>query len=89
MLSHGGYNGSKVAVRVMHYLQWVNSKVFFYSMRSRFFPGKPTAEKDLPVMVHMNYHPDKHKRMYAHPTCRSPLTMLSATHIAYRSCRGP
>ena len=27
MLSHGAYNGSKVGVRVMHYLEWVNSKV--------------------------------------------------------------
>lgn len=63
MLSHGSYNGSKVGVRVMYYRQWVNSKVFFYSERSHFFPGKPTSAADLPVMVHMNYHPDKHKRM--------------------------
>jgi hypothetical protein len=60
MLSHGQYNGSKVSVRVMHYLEWVNSKVFFYSMRNKFFPGKLMEP---PVMVHMNYHPDKHKRM--------------------------
>jgi len=64
MLSHGSYNGSKVGVRVMHYLEWANSKVFFYSARSHFFPGKPVrGPADLPVMVHMNYHPDKHKRM--------------------------
>lgn len=54
MLSHGAYNGSKVAVRVMDYMQWANSKVFFFSQRNTFFPGRPTAPKDLPVMVHMN-----------------------------------
>ena len=32
-------------------------------MRQRFFPGAPTPPERLPVMVHMNYHPDKHKRM--------------------------
>jgi len=63
MLSHGSYNGSKVAIRVMHYMEWVNSKVFFFSMRPRFFPGAPTPKEKQPVMVHMNYHPDKHKRM--------------------------
>ena len=40
MLSHGSYNGSKVAMRVMHYMEWVNSKVFFFSMRPRFFPAR-------------------------------------------------
>ena len=63
MLSHGSYNGSKVGVRVMEYNMWVNSKVFFFSQRASFFPGKPTPPERLPVMVHMNYHPDKHKRM--------------------------
>mmetsp|Transcript_22477 Transcript_22477/g.71882 ORF Transcript_22477/g.71882 Transcript_22477/m.71882 type:complete len:141 (-) Transcript_22477:118-540(-) len=63
MLSHGSYNGSGVAVRVMQYDQFMNSKVFFFSERRRFFPGKLTAEADWPVMVHFNYHPDKHKRM--------------------------
>jgi len=64
MLSHGSYNGSKVGVRVMHYLEWFNSKVFFYSSRTHFFPGAaPKSKTDIPVMVHMNYHPDKHKRM--------------------------
>jgi hypothetical protein len=55
MLSHGSYNGSKVGVRVMDYMQWVNSKVFFFSQRSAFFPGRPTPAAQLPVMVHMNY----------------------------------
>lgn len=62
MLSHGTYNGSKVSVRVMQYDQWINSKTFFFSERSRFFPGS-RSKAPLPVMVHMNYHPDKHKRM--------------------------
>ena len=61
--SHGEYNGSKASVRVMDHLKWVNSKVYFFSERRRFLPGRPTEEKDLPVMVHMNYHADKHKRM--------------------------
>ena len=51
MLSHGHYNGSKVSVRVMHYLEWVNSKVFFYSMRRRFFPA--LDQQTPPVMIHM------------------------------------
>ena len=51
MLSHGQYNGSKVGVRVMHYLEWVNSKVFFFSQRSNFFPGQPTPPEKLPVMA--------------------------------------
>lgn len=50
-------------VRVMQYDQFMNSKVFFFSERRRFFPGRLTAEADWPVMVHFNYHPDKHKRM--------------------------
>ena len=33
LLSHGEYNGSKVGVRVMDYMKWVNSKVFFFSSR--------------------------------------------------------
>ena len=35
----------------MNYLEWINSKVFFYSARHRFFPGKPTPADRLPVMV--------------------------------------
>ena len=61
--SHGEYNGSKASVRVMDHLKWVNSKVYFFSERRRFLPGRPTEEKDLPVMVHMNYHADKLTRM--------------------------
>ena len=59
LLSHGDYNGSKVAVRVMDYMKWVNSKVFFFSQRSAFFPGKATPPDKLPVMVHMNCAPPR------------------------------
>ena len=63
-LSHGSYNGSGAVIRVMKYDTWMNSKVFFFSERNRFFPGQPVGDDaDLPVMIHMNYHPDKHKRM--------------------------
>ena len=62
-LSHGRYNGSAAAVRVMDHLLWANSKVFFFSERQRFFPGRPTPPDAQPVMVHMNYHSDKHVRM--------------------------
>jgi len=51
-----------VSLRVMDHLLWANSKTFFKSERARFFPGA-TASAPMPVMVHMNYHPDKHKRM--------------------------
>jgi hypothetical protein len=57
-LSHGDYNGSGVAVRVMRYDDFMNSKVFFFSERNRFFPGKPPEPRDMPVMIHFNYHPD-------------------------------
>ena len=63
LLSHGAYNGSKVSLRVLHFDQWVNSKVYFFSSRSKFIPGHAVSEAETPVMVHMNYHPDKHKRM--------------------------
>jgi hypothetical protein len=68
MLSHGAYNGSKVGVRVMHYLEWVNSKTFFFSMRSKFFPGRPTPLERLPVMVkHPYYPPLGCRRRHARP----------------------
>ena len=64
MLSHGSYAGSMVSVRVMKYDEWMNSKVFFFSERRRFFPGRRDAAADGKiVMIHMNYHADKHKRM--------------------------
>jgi len=63
LLSHGDYNGSKVSLRIMQFDKFVNSKVYFFSSRSKFIPGRIVSEADTPVMVHMNYHPDKHKRM--------------------------
>ncbi len=38
----------------MQFEQWVNSKVYFFSSRSKFIPGKKVAEADTPVMVHMS-----------------------------------
>lgn len=52
----------RVTIRVMDHLMWCNSKTFFKSERRRFLPGS-TATAPMPVMVHTNYHPDKHKRM--------------------------
>ena len=63
LLSHGDYNGSKVSLRIMQFETFVNSKVYFFSSRSKFIPGRKVSEAETPVMVHMNYHPDKHKRM--------------------------
>eukprot|EP00967_Tisochrysis_lutea_P014375 scaffold16140_cov28-Tisochrysis_lutea.AAC.3 len=42
----------------MQYNQFMNSKVFFFSERQKYFPGKATSHDDMPVMIHMNYHPD-------------------------------
>jgi len=51
----------RCTVRVMDYLQFANSKTFFRSERHHFFPGHTATMQ--PLMVHMNYHPDKHDRM--------------------------
>mmetsp|Transcript_13446 Transcript_13446/g.48913 ORF Transcript_13446/g.48913 Transcript_13446/m.48913 type:complete len:427 (-) Transcript_13446:2589-3869(-) len=51
-----------VAVRVMDCMKFTNSKIYFKSSRSRFLPGR-SAKGATPLMIHMNYHPDKHKRM--------------------------
>mmetsp|Transcript_18645 Transcript_18645/g.40053 ORF Transcript_18645/g.40053 Transcript_18645/m.40053 type:complete len:447 (+) Transcript_18645:53-1393(+) len=48
--------------RVMDYMKFMNSKIFFKSRRGEFLPGAQATGKT-PVMVHFNYHPDKHKRM--------------------------
>ena len=58
-------------------MQWANSKVFFFSQRASFFPGAPTPPEKLPVMVHMNYHPDKHKRMVSCPLASASLAARS------------
>eukprot|EP00873_Tetraselmis_striata_P045504 jgi/Tetstr1/465768/TSEL_010393.t1 len=61
--SHGDYHGSQVSVRVMDIFKFMNSKIFFRSSRRRYIPGQPQPAAEFPVMIHMNYHPDKHKRM--------------------------
>jgi hypothetical protein len=45
----------------MDYLLFANSKTFFRSERAKFFPGVRATTR--PLMIHMNYHPDKHNRM--------------------------
>jgi len=61
--AHGRSTTGLVSIRIMDYLRFVNSKTFFRSERRRFIPGISAVADSLPVMVHMNYHPDKHKRM--------------------------
>ncbi|KAK9824345.1 hypothetical protein WJX72_009577 [[Myrmecia] bisecta] len=59
-LSHGAYKSPNVSVRVMDIYKFMNSKVLFKTVRF-----KPRADQVKPVMVHINYHPDKHERMKA------------------------
>ena len=61
--AHGEQTTGLVSIRILDYLKFANSKTFFRSERGRFIPGDKTAKSDTPVMIHMNYHPDKHKRM--------------------------
>ena len=56
------YAGTGVTVRVMDCMKFTNSKIFFKSSRGLFLPGRDARGKT-PIMIHMNYHPDKHKRM--------------------------
>ena len=60
LLSHGNFKSPQVSVRVMEYDLFMNSKVLFKSVRYI-----PRQEQRLPVMVHMNYHPNKQERMRA------------------------
>uniref|UniRef100_A0A383W2G0 Nucleotide-diphospho-sugar transferase domain-containing protein n=1 Tax=Tetradesmus obliquus TaxID=3088 RepID=A0A383W2G0_TETOB len=59
-LSHDNYRSPGVSVRVMSIYKFMNSKVLFKDIRHR--AAGTTA---MPVMVHINYHPDKHERMKA------------------------
>jgi len=61
--AHGDKNTGLVSIRILDFLRFVNSKTFYRSERGRFIPGASAASDTTPVMVHMNYHPDKHKRM--------------------------
>jgi hypothetical protein len=51
----------QVSVRVMELDQFMNSKRLFKDVRNRPKNSQPAK----PVMVHINYHPDKHERMQA------------------------
>jgi hypothetical protein len=58
--SHPGYDGLHAAKRTMDMFLFMNSKVLFKTVR------KDPALKTLkPVIVHVNYHPDKLRRMQA------------------------
>lgn len=60
-LSHDEYKSPQVSVRVMSIWKFMNSKVLFKDVRKR----PASQQPPLPVMVHINYHPDKHERMKA------------------------
>ncbi|XVE94750.1 hypothetical protein REPUB_Repub02eG0035900 [Reevesia pubescens] len=58
--SHPGYDGLHAAKRTMDFYMFMNSKVLFKTVR------KDAKLKNLkPVVVHINYHPDKLRRMKA------------------------
>ncbi|KAI9113136.1 hypothetical protein K1719_015661 [Acacia pycnantha] len=58
--SHPGYNGLHASKRTMDMYLFMNSKVLFKTVR------KDVKLKKLkPVIVHVNYHPDKFARMKA------------------------
>lgn len=58
--SHPGYVGLHAAKRTLDFYLFMNSKVLFKTVR------KDAALKKLkPVIVHLNYHPDKLSRMRA------------------------
>ncbi|KAK3268106.1 hypothetical protein CYMTET_23377 [Cymbomonas tetramitiformis] len=58
--THGDYTSANVHPRVLDIYDFVNSKTLFRTMRK-----DPKFKDHVPVMVHVNYHPDKHKRMKA------------------------
>jgi hypothetical protein len=51
----------QVTVRVLEIMKFMNTKVLFKDVRHRPADQRPA----MPVMVHVNYHPDKHQRMKA------------------------
>ncbi|KAK9837243.1 hypothetical protein WJX81_001335 [Elliptochloris bilobata] len=59
-LSHDDYVSPGLSVRVMNIHKFMNSKVLFKQFRHL-----PPASQVRPVMVHINYHPDKYERMVA------------------------
>ncbi|XVE69925.1 hypothetical protein DITRI_Ditri10aG0030600 [Diplodiscus trichospermus] len=58
--SHPGYDGLHAAKRTMDFYMFMNSKVLFKTVRK-----DAQLKKLKPVIVHINYHPDKLPRMKA------------------------
>ncbi|CAI9765526.1 unnamed protein product [Fraxinus pennsylvanica] len=58
--SHPGYDGLHASRRTMDYYLFMNSKVLFKTVRK-----DSKLSKLKPVIVHINYHPDKFQRMKA------------------------
>lgn len=58
--SHPGYVGLHASKRTLDYYLFMNSKVLFKTVRN-----DPNLKKLKPVIVHVNYHPDKLSRMRA------------------------
>jgi hypothetical protein len=58
--SHPGYDGLHAAKRTMDYYLFMNSKILFKTVRK-----DAKLKKLKPVIVHVNYHPDKLPRMKA------------------------
>ncbi|CAN6450613.1 unnamed protein product [Victoria cruziana] len=58
--SHPEYDGLHASKRTMDFYEFLNSKVLFKSVRK-----DPNLSKSKPVIVHINYHPDKLYRMKA------------------------
>ncbi|KAL1207807.1 Arabinosyltransferase RRA3 [Cardamine amara subsp. amara] len=59
--SHPGYTGLHASKRVMDMYEFMNSKVLFKTVRK----NQELKKKVKPVIVHVNYHPDKLNRMRA------------------------
>ncbi|KAK9916012.1 hypothetical protein WJX75_007235 [Coccomyxa subellipsoidea] len=58
--SHPGYTDPGVTRRIMDFMLFMNSKILFRQVRH-----DARYESLRPVMIHVNYHPDKHARMLA------------------------
>lgn len=58
--SHPGYDGLHAAKRTMDIYMFMNSKVLFKTVRK-----DDKLKKLKPIIVHVNYHPDKLRRMKA------------------------
>ena len=58
--SHPGYDGLHASKRTMDFYSFMNSKVLFKTVRK-----DASLSKLKPVIVHVNYHPDKLPRMKA------------------------